>query len=69
MEKAWISAQHDGMTKLVEDEAYGRDAVAEITAAWEEAETKSLETLTALLKQYKHGGGKWMLFVPASDVD
>lgn len=77
MEKSWISAQHDGMTKLVEDfytsttaeGAYGRDNMEEIKAAWEENETKTLETLIATLKEHKYGCGKWMIFVTASDVD
>ena len=76
--KAWIAAQHDERKRLV-DEFYdgyegaegaaGRESMAEISAAWEEMEKKSLETLTALLKEYKYGTGKWMIFVPASDVD
>ena len=79
MEKSWISAQHDGRTKLVEEYyttqmgaaegAYGRDNMEEIKAAWEESETKNLETLTAVLKEHKYGSGKWMIFVTAADVD
>ena len=85
MEKSWISAQHDGMTKLVEEyytktmgaegvkgsneESWGRDNMEEIKTAWEESETKTLETLTEVLKAHKYGSGKWMIFVPASDVD
>jgi hypothetical protein len=74
MDKAWISAQHDGLTKAIEEyyEAAGVDresALDAIKAAWEEAETKSLETLTETLKEHSYGGGKWMIFVTADVVD
>ena len=78
MEKSWISASHDGMTQLIEEYytttlgaegTRGRDNMDEIKAAWEEAEVKTVETLTALLKEYKFGCGKWMIFVNAADVD
>eukprot|EP00966_Prymnesium_polylepis_P130446 3017098-Prymnesium_polylepis.2 len=36
---------------------------------WEGLEKKTLETLTAMLKDAKYGCGKWMVFVPPSEVD
>ena len=85
MDKSWISASHDGMAQLIEEyyvvhmgakgvmgsseESWGRDNMEEIKTAWEESETKTLETLTAVLKEHKYGSGKWMIFVTASEVD
>ena len=78
MEKSWISATHDGMTKLVEEfytsslgeeGTWGRDSMDAVKEAWDESETKSVETLTTLLKEHNFGAGKWMIFVNASEVD
>ena len=42
---------------------------AQITAAWEALEKKTLESLTKTLKDAKYGCGKWMIFSPPSEVD
>ena len=68
--KAWIATQHDERKRLVEEYyeklegvegAAGRESMAEISAAWEAAEAKTLEALTGVLKEHKYGCGKWMV--------
>ena len=68
--KAWIATQHDERKRLVEEYyeklegvegAAGRESMGEIAAAWEAAETKTLDTLTGVLKDHKYGCGKWMV--------
>jgi len=74
MDKSWISARHDGLAGKVE-EYYessvdgGRGDMDAIKAAWDDVEDKSLDTLTATLKAHSYGGGKWMLFTTAAEVD
>lgn len=76
--KAWIATQHDERKRLVEEYyeklegvegAAGRESMGEISAAWEAAEAKTLDALTGVLKEHKYGCGKWMVFVPTSEVD
>lgn len=73
MDKAWIAARHDGLTRAAEEyytkTETTRSTAEEIKEAWEAVETKSTETLTATLKENGFGCGKFMLFVPAAEVD
>ena len=76
-EKSWITAQHDARKQLVEqyylatggEGKHGREQMDDVREEWEESETKSLETLTAVLKKHRYGCGKWMVFAKSEDVD
>ncbi|KAL1495359.1 hypothetical protein AB1Y20_016728 [Prymnesium parvum] len=74
-QKAWISTAHEAREQLIREyyaAAWGDEAQsdkAQISVAWEKLEKKTLESLTALLKDAKYGCGKWMVFSPPAEID
>ena len=74
-EKSWISTEHVGRKKIIEEyyvKTVGSEGLPDKTKlaeAWEQCTPKSTESLTRILKEHKYGSGKWMIFAPATDVN
>ena len=74
-EKSWISTEHNGRKKIIEEyyvKTVGSEGLPDKTKlaeAWEQCMPKSTESLTRILKEHKYGSGKWMIFAPATDVN